>query len=127
MVDGDDFNEPITDTARSILDGHIMLNRKLAHKNHYPAIDVLQSISRCMSQIVPKEHKAAAGKLKNVLATYNEAEDLINIGAYKSGSNKNIDYAIEKIDAVNDYLMQDVESKYDYEQELELLKELFAE
>jgi flagellum-specific ATP synthase len=127
LVDGDDFNEPITDTARSILDGHIMLNRKLAHKNHYPAIDVLQSISRCMSQIVPKEHKAAAGKLKNVLATYNEAEDLINIGAYKSGSNKNIDYAIEKIDAVNDYLMQDVESKYDYEQELELLKELFAE
>ncbi len=126
-MDGDDFNEPITDTARSILDGHIMLNRKLAHKNHYPAIDVLQSISRCMSQIVPKEHKAAAGKLKNVLATYNEAEDLINIGAYKSGSNKNIDYAIEKIDAVNDYLMQDVESKYDYEQELELLKELFAE
>ncbi len=127
LVDGDDMNEPITDTARSILDGHIMLNRKLAHKNHYPAIDVLQSISRCMSQIVPKEHKVAAGKLKNVLATYNEAEDLINIGAYKSGSNKNIDYAIEKIDAVNDYLMQDVESKYDYEQELELLKALFAE
>ena len=127
LVDGDDFNEPITDTARSILDGHIMLDRKLAHKNHYPAIDVLQSISRCMSQIVPKEHKVAAGKLKNVLATYNEAEDLINIGAYKSGSNKNIDYAIEKIDAVNDYLMQDVESKFDYEQELELLKELFAE
>ena len=80
-----------------------------------------------MSQIVPKEHKVVAGKLKNVLATYNEAEDLINIGAYKSGSNKNIDYAIEKIDAVNDYLMQDVESKYDYEQELEMLKELFAE
>ena len=127
LVDGDDFNEPITDTARSILDGHIMLDRKLAHKNHYPAIDVLQSISRCMSQIVPKEHKVAAGKLKNVLATYNEAEDLINIGAYKSGSNKNIDYAIEKIDAVNDYLMQDVESKYDYEQELELLKALFTE
>ncbi len=127
LVDGDDMNEPITDTARSILDGHIMLNRKLAHKNHYPAIDVLQSISRCMSQIVPKEHKVAAGKLKNVLATYNEAEDLINIGAYKSGSNKNIDYAIEKIDAVNDYLMQDVESKFDYEQELEMLKALFAE
>lgn len=125
LVDGDDFNEPITDTARSILDGHIMLNRKLAHKNHYPAIDVLQSISRCMSQIVPKEHKAAAGKLKNVLATYNEAEDLINIGAYKSGSNPNIDYAIEKINAVNDYLMQEVDSKLDYEEELELLKGLF--
>ena len=127
LVDGDDFNEPITDTARSILDGHIMLNRKLAHKNHYPAIDVLQSISRCMSQIVPGDHKLAAGKLKNVLATYNEAEDLINIGAYKSGSNKNIDYAIEKIDAVNEYLMQEVDSRFEYEQELELLKELFAE
>lgn len=127
LVDGDDFNEPITDTARSILDGHIMLDRKLAHKNHYPAIDVLQSISRCMSQITPKEHKAAAGKLKNVLATYNEAEDLINIGAYKKGSNPNIDYAIDKIDAVNDYLMQEVDSKFDYEQELELLKALFEE
>ncbi|MCM1038127.1 MAG: flagellar protein export ATPase FliI [Roseburia sp.] len=127
LVDGDDFNEPITDTARSILDGHIMLDRKLAHKNHYPAIDVLQSISRCMSQIVPNDHKLAAGRLKNVLATYNEAEDLINIGAYKSGSNKNIDYAIEKIDAVNDYLMQETDSKFEYEQELEMLKELFAE
>ena len=94
LVDGDDFNEPITDTARSILDGHVMLSRKLAHRNHYPAIDILQSISRCMSQIADREHKQAAGKLKNVLATYNEAEDLINIGAYKGGSNPNIDYAI---------------------------------
>ena len=80
-----------------------------------------------MSQIVPKEHKVAAGKLKNVLATYNEAEDLINIGAYKSGSNPNIDYAIEKIDAVNDYLMQDVDSKLNYEQELDMLKGLFEQ
>ena len=127
LVDGDDFNEPITDTARSILDGHIMLNRKLAHQNHYPAIDVLQSISRCMSQIVNKEHKGLAGKLKNVLATYNEAEDLINIGAYKSGSNPNIDYAIAKIDAVNAYLLQDVYEKFDYEQAVDLLRELFAE
>lgn len=127
LVDGDDFNEPITDTARSILDGHIMLNRKLAHLNHYPAIDVLQSISRCMSQIVGKEHKQLAGKLKSVLATYNEAEDLINIGAYKRGSNKNIDYAIDKINAVNDYLMQDVDAKYDYEQAVDLLRELFAD
>lgn len=127
LVDGDDFNEPITDTARSILDGHIMLNRKLAHQNHYPAIDVLQSISRCMSQIVNKEHKGLAGKLKNVLATYNEAEDLINIGAYKSGSNPNIDYAIAKIDAVNAYLLQDVDEKFDYEQAVDLLRELFAE
>ena len=104
LVDGDDFNEPITDTARSILDGHIMLSRKLAHKNHYPAIDVLQSISRCMSQIADKHQKELAGRLKNVMATYTEAEDLINIGAYKSGSNKNIDYAISKIDKVNEFL-----------------------
>ncbi len=125
LVDGDDFNEPITDTARSILDGHIMLDRKLGHKNHYPAIDVLQSISRCMSQIATKEHKQAAGKLKTVLATYNEAEDLINIGAYKSGSNPAIDYAITKIDAVNDFLCQDVDTKYSFEETIEQLYGLF--
>lgn len=127
LVDGDDFNEPITDTARSILDGHIMLSRKLAHKNHYPAIDVLQSISRVMSQIATKEHKQMAGKLKNTLSTYNEAEDLINIGAYKEGSNKNIDYAVSKIDAVNQFLCQDVEEKYDFEEILEQLNAIFAE
>lgn len=127
LVDGDDFNEPITDTARSILDGHIMLDRRLAHKNHYPAIDVLQSISRCMSQIATKEHKAAAGKLKNVLATYNEAEDLINIGAYKSGSNSEIDYAIEKIKAVNGFLMQETDEKYNFDNIVELLSQLFED
>ena len=125
LVDGDDFNEPISDTARSILDGHIVLSRKLAHRNHYPAVDVLQSISRCMSQISKKEHKAAAGKLRNVLATYNEAEDLINIGAYKSGSNPSIDYAISKIDAVNDFLTQDVEEKVSFEETIEMLEALF--
>ena len=125
LVDGDDFNEPITDTARSILDGHIMLNRKLANKNHYPAIDVLMSISRVMSQIVDKEHKAVAGKLKNVLATYNEAEDLINIGAYKSGSNKEIDYAIEKHEAVNNFLLQGVDDRYEFSEEIRLLNDIF--
>ena len=125
LVDGDDFNEPITDTARSILDGHIMLDRKLAHKNHYPAIDVLQSISRCMSQIATREHKSYAGKLKNVMATYAEAEDLINIGAYKAGSNPNIDYAVSKIDAVNEFLMQDVSDKFTFEQTVSMLKEIF--
>ena len=125
LVDGDDFNEPITDTARGILDGHIMLNRRLAHKNHYPAIDILQSISRCMSQIATKEHKALAGKLKNVLATYNEAEDLINIGAYKSGANPSIDYAIEKIGSVNEYLCQGTDEKFSFEDELRLLEEIF--
>ena len=127
LVDGDDMNEPITDTARSILDGHIMLDRKLAHKNHYPAIDALQSISRVMSAIVTKEHKMQAGKLRNVLATYSEAEDLINIGAYKNGSNPDIDYAIQKIRAVNGYLCQATDEKFLLEEELGLLGQLFAD
>ncbi len=125
LVDGDDFNEPITDTARSILDGHIMLDRKLGHKNHYPAIDVLQSISRVMSAIATKEHKALAGRLKNVLATYNEAEDLINIGAYKNGSNPEIDYAIQKIGAVNSFLCQATDEKFSFDEELDLLEKVF--
>ena len=111
-MDGDDFNEPITDTARSILDGHIMLDRKLAHKNHYPAIDVLQSISRCMSQIAQREH---------------EAEDLINIGAYKAGSNPGIDYAIQKIEEVNRFLMQEVNEKFSFEESVDLMEAIFAD
>jgi len=125
LVDGDDFNEPITDTARSILDGHIVLNRKLAQKNHYPAIDVLQSISRCMSAIDTKEQKKAAGKFKNVMATYNESEDLINIGAYKKGANKHIDYAIDKIEQVNNYLLQATDEKFTFGEEVSMLMELF--
>jgi flagellum-specific ATP synthase len=125
LVDGDDFNEPISDTARSILDGHIMLSRKLGHKNHYPAIDILQSISRCMSSIVTSEHKAVAGKLKSVLSTYYDAEDLINIGAYKSGTNEDIDDAILKIKQVNKFLQQDVEAKHDFSEEIEMLMEIF--
>ena len=127
LVDGDDFNEPITDTARSILDGHIMLDRRLGHKNHYPAIDVLQSISRCMSMIADKEHKVAAGKLKTVLATYNEAEDLINIGAYKNGSNPKIDYAISKIDEVNAFLCQETDEKFTFEESINMLRGLFED
>ncbi|MCR5272405.1 MAG: flagellar protein export ATPase FliI [Lachnospiraceae bacterium] len=125
LVDGDDFNEPITDTARSILDGHIVLSRALAQKNHYPAIDVMASISRCMSSIVDPKHKAAAGKLRNVLATYNDAEDLINIGAYKKGANPEIDFAIEKIGAVNDFLTQDTMDVYGLDEEIDLLEKLF--
>jgi len=127
LVDGDDFNEPITDTARGILDGHIMLTRKMANKNHYPAIDVLQSISRVMTSVVSNEHKKMAGKLKMVLATYNEAEDLINIGAYKNGTNKNIDYAISKIDAVNEFLKQEIDEKFDFDQIVDALTNIFAE
>ena len=125
LVDGDDFNEPITDTARSILDGHVMLSRKLAHQNHYPAIDVLQSISRCMSQIASKKHKTLASKMKTVLATYQESEDLINIGAYQRGSSKSIDYSIEKIDAVNEFLEQAVDDKFSLDEVLKLLEAVF--
>ena len=127
LVDGDDFNEPITDTARSILDGHIVLNRRIAQKNHYPAIDVLASISRCMSAIATPEHKKLSGTLKNVMATYAEAEDLINIGAYKNGSNKNIDFAISKIDEVNNFLMQSTADKFTFEEVLENLQSIFAD
>ena len=127
LVDGDDMNEPIADTARGILDGHIVLSRKMAHKNHYPAIDILQSISRVMSSIAEKDHKQAANKLKNVLATYGEAEDLINIGAYRAGSNKEIDYAISKIDVVNEFLKQQVDEKFTFEETVELLKGIFAD
>ncbi|MDE7062899.1 MAG: flagellar protein export ATPase FliI [Lachnospiraceae bacterium] len=126
LVDGDDMNEPIADTARSILDGHIILSRKLGHKNHYPAIDVLQSLSRVMSSIAAADHKEKAGRLRNVMATYQEAEDLINIGAYKSGSNEEIDYAISKIREVNAYLCQRTDEKFDFEEEIKLLGDIFA-
>ncbi len=124
LVDGDDFNEPITDTARSILDGHIVLNRKLAQKNHYPAIDVLASISRCMSQIVDKEHKKDSGKFKNLMATYADAEDLINIGAYKAGSSDEIDEAINRHKAINEFLLQETDEKLTFEETIQRLHDL---
>ncbi len=127
LVDGDDFNEPITDTARGILDGHIVLSRSLAQKNHYPAIDVLQSISRVMSAVADKEHKKMAGKMKEVMATYAEAEDLIHIGAYKSGSSKEIDYAIEKMEEVNGFLLQETEEKIAFEEILARMEQIFPE
>lgn len=127
LVDGDDFNEPITDTARGILDGHVVLSRQMAQKNHYPAIDILQSISRVMSSIITKEHKVAAGKMKQVLATYQEAEDLINIGAYKAGSNPDIDFAIDKIRAVNAFLQQQTDEKYTFEESLQQMLDIFSE
>lgn len=127
LVDGDDFNEPIADTARGILDGHIVLSRNMAQRNHYPAIDVLASISRVMSSVASKEHKQLAGQMKNVLATYRDAEDLINIGAYRAGSNKNIDFAIEKIDAVNDFLRQGTEEKFLFDDIVGQMAQIFAE
>lgn len=124
LVDGDDFNEPITDTARGILDGHIVLSRVIANKNHYPAIDVLASISRIMNDIVDKEHKELANEIKRILAIYREAEDLINIGAYNKGSNPEIDRAIDLISDINAFLRQDVNEKYDIFETIDMLRSI---
>jgi len=121
LVDGDDMNEPIADAVRSILDGHIVLSRSMAAQNHYPAIDVLASVSRVMSEIVQKEHNVAAQKLRSIMATYREAEDLINIGAYSTGNNVHIDQAIAKIDAVKAFLQQDVDEKSSIDETIERL------
>ncbi|HHX64369.1 MAG TPA: FliI/YscN family ATPase [Chloroflexi bacterium] len=107
LVEGDEFNEPISDAARSILDGHVMLTRELAAENHYPAIDVLQSVSRLMDSIVAPEHRAAAAAVREVLAVYGKARDLINIGAYQAGSSPEIDQAIELMPHITDFLRQD--------------------
>jgi flagellum-specific ATP synthase len=116
LVEGNDFDEPIADAARSILDGHIVLSRDLATKNHYPAVDVLSSISRVMTDIVDDEHKGKAGHILNILATYKKAEDLINIGAYVKGSNREVDFAIEMIGRVNTFLMQAIDEKVSFEE-----------
>ncbi len=126
LVDGDDFNEPITDTARGILDGHIVLSRKLSNKGHYPSIDVLASISRVMSDIASKEHKMYAGEIKRHLAIYKESEDLINVGAYNKGSNIEIDEAIEKIGAINEFLCQKVEEKVPFETTLKIMRQIIS-
>jgi flagellum-specific ATP synthase len=109
LVDGDDHNEPISDASRSILDGHITLTRALAHQNHYPAIDVLQSISRVMSQVTSREQRDDAGRLRELLAAWQESRDLIEIGAYKSGTNALVDEAILRREAIEQFLKQDVE------------------
>ncbi|KXZ39767.1 type III secretion system ATPase, FliI/YscN [Alkalithermobacter thermoalcaliphilus JW-YL-7 = DSM 7308] len=127
LVDGDDLNEPIADTVRGILDGHIVLSRELANKNHYPAIEVLSSVSRVMANIVDKDHLRASQKLKDVLAVYKEAEDLINIGAYVKGSNPKIDYSIKKIDQINSFLRQETHEKFEYEQVVKQLLNILDE
>jgi flagellum-specific ATP synthase len=114
LVEGDDMNEPIADAVRGILDGHIVLSRDLAHLNHYPAIDVLASVSRLMIELASAEHLAAAGVLRGLLATYRENQDLINIGAYAAGSNSRIDTAIHMIDSINGFLCQTTDEKISY-------------
>ncbi|NIS39006.1 flagellar protein export ATPase FliI [Candidatus Saccharibacteria bacterium] len=113
LVEGDDMNEPIADSARGILDGHIVLSRRLASAGHYPAIDVLESISRTMNEITTADHRECASKFLDILATYKEAEDLINIGAYVKGSNPKIDESLQKIDRINVFLRQGIEEKSD--------------
>lgn len=111
LVDGDDMNDPIGDAVRSIVDGHIVLSRKMAQKGHYPAIDVLQSASRVMKAVTTNEHSRMAQKIREILATYQDAEDLINIGAYKQGANPKIDKAIKLIDPINEFLKQRTDDK----------------
>jgi len=127
LVEGDDINEPISDHARSILDGHIVLSREIAHKNHYPAIDVLGSISRLMEDLATEKHKDAAGKIKELIAVYKEAEDLINIGAYAEGSNIKIDIAIKKIDMINTFLKQGKYEKSSFEMTVSALQRILNE
>jgi flagellum-specific ATP synthase len=124
LVEGDDLNDPIADSVRSIIDGHIVLDRRLAAKNHFPAIDVLNSASRLMKEVVSTEQFEMAGKMRDLIASYNEAEDLINIGAYVRGSNKRIDEAISKIDKINQFLMQKIDEKWKYEDTINKLKEI---
>jgi flagellum-specific ATP synthase len=118
LVEGDDSNEPIADALRSLLDGHIDLTRALAMENHYPAVDVLSSISRVMDDIIDDQHKQNARRLKQILAAYRKAEDLINIGAYVAGSNPKIDYAIEMFDSITNYLRQTIEETVNFEESI---------
>lgn len=127
LVEGDDLTEPVADSVRSILDGHIVLSRDIAAKNHYPAIDVLNSASRVMRDIVTPRHLELAGKTRSILATHKEAEDLINIGAYSHGSNPQIDFAISKIDGVNSFLQQSYEESTSLEKTREELGMLLNE
>lgn len=127
LVDGDDMNEPIADTARGILDGHIVLSRKLAHRNHYPAIDVLASISRVMNDIVDDNHKKIASELRKNLAVYTDAEDLINVGAYVKGSNPDIDKAINLYPGINEFLTQETNERFSFKETIKLMKQSVEE
>ena len=116
------MNEPISDAVRAILDGHIVLSRELASHNHYPAVDILNSISRLMIEVVSKEHHGLSMKFNDILATYREAADLINIGAYARGSNAKIDLATSKIDQMNQFLRPEIDEKVDLAQSIDQLQ-----
>lgn len=122
LVEGDDVNEPIADTVRGIIDGHIVLSRKIAMRNHYPAIDVLGSVSRLMNDIACREQLDAAGKMRNLMSIYDSNYDLVSIGAYKSGTNKALDQALERIDHIHEFLVQKVDDQVAYQQSVEWMK-----
>ncbi len=126
LVEGDDMNDPIGDSVRSIVDGHIVLSRALAQKGHFPAIDIMQSASRVMRAVTSSEHARLAQKLRETLAIYKEAEDLINIGAYKPGSNPKIDKAVKVIDGVNDFLKQRVEDPTTFTQTVRMMQQILV-
>lgn len=124
LVEGDDTNEPISDTVRGIIDGHIILSRKVAMRNHYPAIDILGSISRLMSEITPRDQQDFAAKLRNLMSIYDANFDLVSIGAYKKGTNKSLDEAIEKIDKINEFLIQRTDEAFEYNDTVAMLREV---
>jgi flagellum-specific ATP synthase len=126
LVEGDDMTEPIADAVRSILDGHIVLSRKLANQNHYPAVDVLESVSRLMIDVVSEDHHDSANKIREILATYRDSEDLINIGAYNKGTNPKIDLAIEKIGPINAFVRQGINDAASYQDTVDSLIRLAA-
>lgn len=124
LVEGDDTNEPIADTVRGILDGHIVLSRQLANENHFPAIDIGASISRLMVEIVSREHQRTASRLRNLLSIYQKNADLISIGAYKKGNNAALDEAVSKIDSINAFLKQEIWERFSYEEVLGLMENI---
>lgn len=126
LVEGDDMNDPIGDSVRSIVDGHIVLSRSLAQRGHFPAIDIMQSASRVMRAVSTPEHAKLAQKLRETLAIYKDAEDLINIGAYKPGSNPKIDKAVKVIDGVNDFLRQKVEDPTTFTQTIRMMQQILV-
>jgi flagellum-specific ATP synthase len=126
LVEGDDMDDPIADSVRSILDGHIVLSRRLQSQGHYPAIDPLDSVSRVMTEVATSQHLECANRLKDLMATYREAADLINIGAYQKGNNPKIDFAIDRIDAVNTFLRQGIQDQAPYDQTISKMASLLA-
>jgi len=127
LVGGGDTNEPIADTVRGILDGHIVLSRRLAAANHYPAIDIGASVSRLMVELVDNDHKQLASRIRDIMSTYERNADLVSIGAYKAGTNPKLDFALSKIDDINDFLKQGIDEAFTYEQSVKILEQILAQ